>query len=70
MESTGDSSKRNTQPSKTWWSLQRLQDSGIMFGAGTLQSTCGSRTKLGTHKIMAAVTCNTMREILRRGWPG
>ena len=51
-------------PNKTWWSLQRLQDRGIKFGAGALQSTRGSKTKLVTQEIMGAVTRNTQREIL------
>ena len=36
---------------KTWWSLQRLQDRGIKFGAGTLQSMLSSKAKLATPRV-------------------
>ena len=51
-----ESSERSIRPNKTWWSLQRLQDRGSKCGAGALQSTRGSKTKLVTQEIMGAVT--------------
>ena len=63
-----ESSKCNTQPNKTWWSLQRLQDRGIKFDVGTLQSTRG--TNLAAQEIMGVVMRNILRMILRRGWSG
>jgi len=48
--------------------LQRLQDRGIKFDVGTLQSTRG--TNLAAQEIMGVVMRNILRMILRRGWSG
>ncbi|KXJ09046.1 RNA-directed DNA polymerase from mobile element jockey [Exaiptasia diaphana] len=55
---------------KTWWSLSRLKDLGFSFGDGANCATRKTATKITTQHIMGLLTKNTLRVILRRGWPG
>ena len=55
---------------KTWWSLQRLKEQGFKFGDGAKMSTRRAATSFKTQSVMGLLTIKTLREVLRRGWPG
>ena len=55
---------------QTWWSLKRLKDKGLKFGDAAKFATRRNATKFKTQSNMGLVTLNTLRDILRRGWPG